>query len=242
MYDVIVLGATFAAAGLARKLGDKCLVLERRLQAGYEFFDALNFGAGYDKAVRQEEARQLQQDFLRQGTGFYCCDAYIYPFFHPDHTMFAAQLVSVEKKDGVFECVTHGVDGFRTYTARQVVDTRCDGSMSTSKTYNLLVKSEEVPVFANVAVEKGGMEDHYILRCPVPLSWGYTEARKAAMALIGRFSETQRLVLSANEFDYRVRDGYPKTEDGIRYLPSKAYENPVLAFEAGLCMGEEMSR
>ena len=43
MYDVIVLGATFAAAGIAQQHKEKCLVIERRAQAGYEFFGALDF-------------------------------------------------------------------------------------------------------------------------------------------------------------------------------------------------------
>ena len=38
MYDVIVLGATFAASGIARQYKERCLVIERRAQAGYEFF------------------------------------------------------------------------------------------------------------------------------------------------------------------------------------------------------------
>ena len=43
MYEVIVLGATFAAAGIAEQCKHNCLILERRAQAGYEFFGALQF-------------------------------------------------------------------------------------------------------------------------------------------------------------------------------------------------------
>ena len=50
------------------------------------------------------------------------------------------------------------------------------------------------------------------------------------------------MILSADEFDYQVKDGYPKTEGNIFYLPSKAYENPLLAFDAGVSVGEEAAK
>ena len=111
--------------------------------------------------------------------------------------------------------------------------------MSLSKTYNLLIDSKEEPVFSNVQCKKANGENRYILYCPTPLFYGYAQARAAAQDIIMQFSETQRLILSANEFDYHIKEDYPKTQDGILYLPSKVYENPTLAFEAGLKIGEE---
>lgn len=242
MYDVIVLGATFAAAGIAHQYKETCLVVEHRTQAGYEFFGALHFGSGYDKNVKRKEALPLQQSFLQVNGDVYGCDAHIYPLLQEAHVLFGTQIVSVEKTDGGFLCVTHGVGGLCTYKARQVIDTRCNAEMCSSKTFNLLIESKEVPSFLDVRAEKAGKENHYVLRCPVPVSYGYAEARAAAQNVIRQFSETQKLILSAHEFDHQVKEGYPKTQDGILYLPSKAYENPVLAFEAGLGMGEEAGK
>lgn len=42
-----------------------------------------------------------------------------------------------------------------------------------------------------------------------------------------------RLLCLANDFDYNVKQEYPKYVDGILYMPSKAYKNPILAFDAG---------
>lgn len=207
MYDVIVLGATFAAAGIAQQYKEKCLVIERRAQAGYEFFGALNF------TVEETE---------------------IYAHFKSCDTLFCTELVSVEKNSDGFACVTHGVQGFYTYYAKRVIDTRCNAEMSLAKTYNLLIDSKEKPVFSNCCCEKTGGENRYIVFCPVPVSCGYAEARAVARSIIGQFSETQRLILSAYEFDYHIKKGYPKTQNGILYLPSKAYENPRLAVAAGL--------
>lgn len=212
MYDVIVLGATFAAAGIAQKLGEHCLVIERRAQAGCEFFGALrNLG---------EEA-ELHSRFDHCGL------------------LFCTGLVAVEKTPEGFSCVTHGVDGFRTYEAKQVIDTRCSAEMCCSKTYNLLIESKEEPAFVNVKWERAKGVNRYLLCCPVDLSCTYPQAREMALALVKQFSETQRLILSANEFDYRVKGQFPNEDNGILYLPSKAYETPELAFEAGRSLGEE---
>ena len=215
MYDVIVLGATFAAAGIAQQHKEKCLVIERRAQAGYEFFGALNF------TVEETE---------------------IYAHFKSCHTLFCTELVSVEKTDDGFACVTHGVQGFYTHYARKVIDTRSNAEMSLSKTYNLLIDSKEELVFSNCHCEKTKGENRYIVCCPVPLSYGYAEARTAAQEIIHQFSETQRLIISAHEFDYRVKEDFPKIENGILYMPSKAYKNPTLAFEAGQGIGGEAGK
>lgn len=186
MYEILVLGATFAAAGIAHQYKEKCLVLERRAEAGYEFFCAGN-------------------------------DARIYSCLKECRTVFCVEIVSVEKTDDGFLCVTHGVDGFRSYTARRVVDTRCNAAMSQSKTYNLLVD------------RKGKRE---VLRLTVPLDCSFAEARTVAKRVIEGFSE-ERLVYMADEFDYCVKEGYPKEENGILYLPSKAYSSSDLAFAGG---------
>lgn len=206
MYDVIVLGATFAAAGIAQRHKEKCLVIERRAQAGYEFFGALDF------TVEETE---------------------IYAHFKNCHTLFCTEVVSVQNADNGFACVTHGVQGFYTYYAKKVIDTRCNAEMSLSKTYNLLIDSKEKPTFSNCQCEKTKGENRYIVYCPVPLFCGYAEARAAVQDIIEQFSETQRLILSAYEFDYHIKEGYPNTQDGILYLPSKAYEDSKAAMSAG---------
>ena len=242
MYEVIVLGATFAAADIAHKYKEKCLVIERQVRAGYEFFGALHFGSDFSRAVSSEAAHRLQANFLGKHTGVYGCDSYIYPFFKECFTVFGAEVISTKKTDAGFLCVTHGVAGFCTYKAKRIIDTRCNAEMSKVKTYNLLIESKCDPAFSGVSWEHAAGENRYILRCPVPLDCEYMEARSMAMNTVQSFSETQRLILSADEFDYQVKDGYPKTEGNIFYLPSKAYENPLLAFDAGVSVGEEAAK
>ncbi|MBR4864745.1 MAG: hypothetical protein IKU07_09220 [Oscillospiraceae bacterium] len=203
MFDVIVLGATFVAAGIAKQYKEKCLVLERSAQAGHEFFGALRF--------LEEESS-------------------IYPFFEGSKILFCTELISAEKTEDGFVCLTHGVNGYDSYCAKKIIDTRCSDEMSIYKTFNLLVQSPRAPTFAD---SRQVGEDRYLICCPVSPDVGYAQARAAAREIIQRFSPEQRLILSASGFDYQVKAGYPKTENGIYYLPSKAYDTPALALAAG---------
>lgn len=205
MYELIVLGATFAAAGIARTYGESCLVIEPGLEAGYEFTQALRPG--------------LKDDFL-------------YRSFRQSNVLFAAQIVSVEREDNGFVCVTHGVDGYRTHRAKKIIDTRTCDNICQSKTYNLLIDSPEAPENLGVAYDQVA-DSRYVLSCPVEPECDYPQARRKSYEILEKFTEDQRLILSANEFDYVVKPGYPKWEDGIFYMPSKAYETAEAAQKAG---------
>ena len=213
MYDVIVLGATFAAAGIAERYGKRCLVIEARAQAGYEFFGALHFDTD---------------------------EASVYPYFEKCKTLFGTSTASIERKNGAFYCLCHGGNGFCTYAAKRVIDTRCTEKASLSKTYNLLIQSDKEPDFQGVKWKKAKGGDRYLLFCPVPPSASFPEARSIALSVIRSFSNHQKLILSANEFDYRSIEKYRKDEKGIVYVPSKAYGTPDAAFAAGMNLKEEL--
>ena len=204
MYEVIVLGATFAAAGIAETYGKDCLVIEQRMDAGYEFFCA-HFDSGPE----------------------------VYPYLQKADVRFGSHIVSVEKTQVGFVCTTHGVEGFCTFEAKRIIDTRVTPQMCESKAFPILIASEEPPAFAGVSCKRIGETNHYIVSIPVSLSSGYPEARSAALDVVKQFSQTQKLIYSADQFDYRVKDGYPKEENGILYLPSKAFDSPGRAFQAG---------
>ncbi len=232
MYDLIILGATFAAAGIAQKYKKNCLILESTMQAGGEFFGALHFGSDFDKKPKNDESKPLWEKF--RGGSVYGLEREIYPYFNEVDILFGIQLVSVQKGEKGFVCLAHGVEGFCTFEAKKVIDTRASEEISISKTFNLLIESREDPLFEGTDSYKVGFENHYVVRLPIPLSCGYAEAREKARSLIRKFSNAQKLILLAFFFDYQIKEEYPKTNDGILYLPSKAFENPLLAFDAGL--------
>ncbi len=232
MYEVIVLGATFAAAGIAQQYKEKCLILEPSLQAGNEFFGALHFGLTCKNRPQNSEAQELWERFSNNIIYENCRE--IYPYLQQVNVLFDVQLVSVQQTEQGFECVTYGVEGFNTHQAKRVIDTRSSEKVSSAKTFNLLIESKEAPAFPGIFWEATGIQDYYVLRLPIPLSYGYPEARAAAKKVIAEFAETQKLILSASVFDYQIMADYPKMIEGVRYLPSKAYDHPALAFEAGL--------
>ncbi len=240
MYDVIVLGASFAAAGIARVCGKRCLVLERRMEAGYEFYGALHFGTGYDTPLKLSEAEEMRKQFCKK-TSPYGNDALLYPIFKECDIYFGTETVSVEAKGESFLCTVHGVDGFRSFEGKTVVDTRSNTKISTSKSFNLLIESKELPQIEGVSCKEADTEGRFVLTIPVPLSCTFHEARKIALKIVETFSPSQKLILSATEFDYQISKSL-REEDGIRALPSKAYENPLLAYEAGLIFGKELKK
>ena len=240
MYDVIVLGASFAAAGIAEICRKNCLVLERRMQAGYEFFGALQFGTGYEKPLRSEKAKELRAHFEKNAYPF-GNDPLLYPIFKQSDILFGTETVFVEKRGEHFVCTTHGVDGYRTYEAKRVIDTRCHPENCSSKRFNVLIESKEEPQFNGIACTKADTEGRYVLHIPVSLTCTFSEAAKKTLELVQAFSPAQKLILSANEFDYEISQERQE-KDEILFLPSKAYENPIAAFEAGLICGEEMNK
>lgn len=245
MYDVIVLGATFLAAGIAQ-VAENCLVIERRPQAGYEFISAINFGTNYDKELKSEEAKALyktfeERNFQTENRGsLFNISAPFYRLLEDKNILLNTEIISVEKTDDCFICTTHGVSGYRTFEAKKIVDTRCDDTMCISKTFNLLMDGNTSELNDDVKYEKRGFENNYVLRIPVPNDTSYSDARKKAKDIIGTLPETHRLVLSADAFDYEIENGYPKTENDILYQPSGNFENPLLAFDSGVCLGKEL--
>ena len=244
MYDMIVLGATFAAAGISRSCKGSCLILEPKPYAGYEFVNALHFGSGYETPLKSPEARELYETFLKRRIFredricLFDCASPFYKLLEGREVLLGMQILRVEKQGDSFSCLVHGVSGYRTFEARRIVDTRCDSSMCRSKTYNMLIDgSGTVTLPADVKQEAWGLSHNYVLRCEVPLQTDYCEARKRATQVLKDLPEGHKLILLADVFDYAVNPGYPKEENGITYLPSKAYENPVLAFDAGVCFG-----
>ena len=250
MYDVILLGATFAAAGIAQSYKEKCLILDSKPYAGYEFLSALHFGSDYDKPLKTEEGRLLFETFTKRQAleedriCLFNCAAPFYQLLEGIPVLLNMQILSVKREEEGFTCIAHGVSGYRTLRAKKVIDTRCTPAMCSKKTYNFLVDGKgEVTLPEGVKQEKWGHVCHYVLRCPVPVDADYSDGRKAALNVLKTMPEGERLLLLADEFDCTVRGTYPKVEDGITYLPSKAYPNPILAYEAGVCFakGGELS-
>lgn len=243
MYDVIVLGATFAAAGLLQAYNGRCMVIERRPQAGYEFFNALNFGTGYEKRLQTKEALALRQKFVEkkafQGDRvcLFDCASSFYELLKGKNVMLNMETVNVTPTADGFSVTAHGVSGYRTYSAKKIIDTRVRRDMIAEKTLNLLISGENcdpTDLPKTLKTEKWGYETDILIKCPVDVNANYIEARRAVADEIKQLPKKYKAAMVADMFDCRLKGTYPEEKDGITYIPSCAYENPLLAFDAGV--------
>lgn len=236
MYEVIILGATFAAAGLAQHYKDRCLVIESSHRAGYEFYGTLqDFPA--DAYIPEQSAACALRETLLQAPVIHGSHPAIYPYFRDCNILFGTQIVAIREENGISDCTVHGSRGFVTYRAKAVVDTRCSDAMCQSKTYNFLMESPTTPDFSNASCKETTVPGRYLVQCPVAADWDFPQARQAIYAIMQQFTPEQKLILSANVFDYQLRPGYPKMCGGILYLPSKGYQSPMEAMDMGQQMG-----
>lgn len=242
-YDVIVLGATFTAAGLLQVYKDKCLVLERRPQAGYEFFNAINFGTDYNKQLQTDAAKALREKFIEKKAFngericLFDCAAPFYSLLKGKNVMLNMELVSIIPTPDRFSVTVHGVSGYRTYSAKTIIDTRVHQNMIAEKTLNLLVSSENCDLLdlpSSFKLEKWGYTTDVLIKCPVDVKANYLDARKAVADVIRILPEGCKAALVADMFDCRLKGSYPYKKDGITYIPSSSYSNPLLAFDAGV--------
>lgn len=245
-YEVLVLGATFAAAGLAQVLGSRCLVADRRAQPGWEFLSALNFGTEYDRPLAAAAAQQLQQEWAQRGCfaadgriNLLDCGASLCRRLEGAQVLLNSEIAAVEKTPEGFVVTTHGTAGFRRWAARRVIDTRCPATKIAQKSYHALLHAEvPAPLPKSLQLERWGDEGDFVLKCPVPADASFAQARAALQA---QLPAGYRPVLTADAFAC-VPDEIPPEEDGVEYLVSCGYANPLLAYDAGVRYGEEVLR
>lgn len=243
LYDVIVLGATFAAAGIAVAAKDSCLVLDSRPQAGYEFLNALSFGTNYDSKPITPEGKALEKAFHARGVfradtpNLFPCAPVLYGLLQDKHVLLNMQILSVVYDVDCFTVTAHGVSGYRIFQAKQVVDTRTHANQLLSSSLNMIINcpSGTAPSLpAGLRPEPTATPTDFLIRCPVKPDRDYLKARAALAAVIRQLPEHCKLLLTADCFDDTISGQYPMQKDGILYLPSKQFANPIAAFDAGV--------
>ncbi|MBQ4516188.1 MAG: hypothetical protein II978_05310 [Clostridia bacterium] len=247
-YEVIIIGATFAAAGLIEKYKEKALILERRPQAGYEFFNAINFGNEYSAELKSDEAIMLFERFKSKNifagerVCIFDCAYDFYKCLADKNVLLNMEIISVEKQKDCFLVTAHGVSGYRTYKAKKVIDTRVHKEMILSKTLNAVLKTSALKNFVlpeGVKMENWGYDDDIVVKCMLSAEEDYVSARRKLFNAFENMHEDLKPLLVADTFGYELKDGYPKEENGIYYMPSCAYKNPLLAFDAGVIYASE---
>lgn len=248
-YDVIVLGATFAAAGLAQVLGSRCLVLEAGPTAGTEFLGALHFGDDYAAPLQSDAAKELREEFEQRGAfsdGRIClldCAAPFYRRWQEKELLLNTAVAGIEKNAEGFAVLSHGTAGFRRWQAACIIDTRAARQDIVCKTFNALIAGREGNAAPpqGISVQRWGYEGDWVLQCPVAADADPAAARAVLEAQLEQLAQ-HRLLMIAEDFACTVSAAGPYLREGIVQLPSCAYRNPLLAFDAGVLYGEEVLR
>ena len=245
-YDVIVLGATFAAAGIVEALGDRCLIIERRPQAGYEFINSLKFGCGYNKTLKTDVAKSLYRKFEQNGAFngdrvcLFECAPHFYSLLLDKNVLLSTEIVSVEKVDDLFTVTTHGVSGYRVHKAKTVIDTRTLPDEITEKWLNFIVNTDSGSKLPEgLDIKSFGYECDTVIRCKVSLDDDYKDARKKVFNLAATL-QGYKVAMVADEFEYSFKGEAVKSGNGIILMPSQSFANPLLAFDAGVILGGEL--
>ena len=248
-YDVIIIGATFTAAGLVKAYGNRCLVLERRPQAGYEFLNAINFGTDYDTPLKSCEAKELYTKFKEKDAFdgerlcLFSCAELLYRIFEGNNIMLNMEIISINKAEDGYEVTAHGVSGWRTFTAKKIIDTTVRSEMIEEKSLNILVNADKeteliLPENIKAETKRWGYEGDTLIKCFVDKDANYIAGRSQVANVIEQLPKEYKVALVADSFDHAVKPGYPKVENGILYISSCGYKNPLLAFDAGVVYGK----
>ena len=244
-YDVIIIGATFSAAGMLQVFGDKCLVLERRPQAGYEFLNSMKFGK-FDKEPESKEAKEFLQKlkdkglFTEYGVNFFDAASNLYSYLVGKNVLLNMEIMSIEKVEGGYKVVCCGVSGIREFTASKIIDTTPRKGMIEKKSINFLAgpaDENKAPIsdFAGIKTYPSGMKLDRICKLDLGCDEDYAQARQKIydITVMDEF-RGYRLNFVADAFDITPKAPAFAEDGGITYLTSCAYENGIDAFDAGV--------
>ncbi len=259
MYDSVILGATFAAAGLLSG-GGNCLVIEPGPQAGAEFLGALHFGCGYDALFKTPEAQALYEGFCEKGAVFegrgclFPCAPLLYSCFLNRDVLLSANIVDIGKTDGGFSVTIHTVKGFRVIHTKNIIDTRCGRDNVLKKAFHAWIRPKDgkssVPgQFQNLtdgvqAVEPlfGDYENSFILKLEMSECCTYDDARRELGSVLTHQLPGFRLGLSADCFAFTPKKTGVFERGGVVQMPSCGFKNPLLAYDAGAMLATRGGR
>ena len=247
-YNKVILGATFAAAGLLAKTDRDCLVIEPNSLAGHEFLGALEFGTGFDEPLSTAEAAAFYQQFqekgaVRRGKGcLFDCASLLNAKLLNKNVLLNTTVVDISPEAEGFCVTTHGVKGFRTFRATKIINTLCEEGNILKKSFHAWVrpaaKGAAAPDTVQIEPLFGAFKNSYILKLPVEVSCTYPEARQRLSAVLKNELSGFRLGLSADYFAVTPKVTGVFETAGMVQMPSCGFQNPLLAFDAGVRFAE----
>lgn len=243
MYDTVLIGATFFAAGYALTAPESTLIVEPRSVVGSDFAGC--FLANPCSAANSEAA----QTFLREVTKRGWLDQEGHPHIVPFGAMLAHCLREREIPVWLETEVLHlddrtvtlfDRDGYKTVTAGRVIDTRpviTDGAYA-SLAVNLIGGSGD-PRCDNTAERwclKGAFDGEYYLHCrTLPQETAYAARRRieAGIASGTRLPAGWQAATMATCLAWHYPQPVYRQENGVTVIPSASFGDPIAALEGG---------
>ena len=233
MFDAVVLGATFTAAGFLSAFEGNCAVIEKNTLCGYEFINALKKGVEFKETPKTKNGVNFyemleKRDVFESDFNLFDAVVPLYRTFENKSIMLGTRVCEIEKKEDVFEITVFNNSGFEKIYTKKIIDTRCKKEDVISKTLNAIVKTE-------LSLEESGISERKIYKCPLEIDDDFIVAREKLKKELEKGMIADYI---APEFDVVTRENILEKGE-IIYIPSVSYKNPHLAFDAGCRLAEE---
>ena len=255
--ETLILGGSAFACGMASRDPGKCLILERGILLVPEFASAQ-----YPLSVsspRTQTGKQILRELERRGivSGKKIhpppLSAYFIRWMHEKkcRLLFNSELIDVTRSGKDTSAEIFCIDGQNTIRAEQIIDTTAEGWRNRGRD---LIRGKalcaavcgtisHLPAGGELrcaSFSTGHLPGEHLLRVDVPADATWHEARLRLHDIFRYLQKRNpRLALGgeATFLVYEYEDAGTirrRMEDGILWIPSAQYKDPVTAFEEGL--------
>ena len=255
--ETLILGGSAFACGVASRNPEKSLILERGILLIPEFASALHPVrlASPRTQVGKEIFRYLERRGIAGGKKIHPppLSAYFIHWMHQKKSrlLFNAELIDVIKTEKETRAEVFCIDGQNVIRAQQIIDTTAEGWRNRGRAF-LRGKAlcaavcgtiSHVPAEGELrcaSFSAGILPGEHLLRVDVPADATWHEARLRLHDIFHQLQKTNPRIFLGGEatsmvYEYEDEGAIRQiTEDGILWIPSAQYKDPVTAFEEGL--------
>ena len=232
--ELFIVGATFAAIGIADALGKQTVIAEETCVLGTEFAAAFNQKEPKKITCFTESGKTLEKQLAMRGLLNPNGEIYAQPAVfvlakacirQQIQLHFNTLVTEIKKLENGYKVTLFNCDGYQTILAKQVIDTTSTGVFKNKKREKWICSA----VAQNGQIKNEITDMQYI---PIPLaeSEGWVEARKKTLAYAKE--KNAKIVMIANAFCYRDRV-QPTEQEGVLWIPSDGFYNLLDAYEGG---------
>ncbi|WP_158606971.1 FAD-dependent oxidoreductase [Paenibacillus ginsengarvi] len=259
--SILIVGATFAGLGAALAALEEnrdVVVVERTALVGREFIEAFRPGSEWTPPVTKL-GQLFREALMQRGLMEEAGPAHL-PALHPLlcslvkenglKVRFLTEIVDVTRRGDQYEVTLHDASGCGTLAADTIVDTTSQRLTSPGQPavpgrkwiraylYNTDIRDAVLPeqIDEMMTVCRGRYRSEVILRVEAAPEDGWTEVRRRLFAYWQARPERWKpwtIAAVAGEFESDVPPGPHVQNDGLIWLPSEAYANPLNALDQG---------